>query len=541
MQANFGQTRRWARVALAVGSLLLLSRAAGGCPFCSGVLDTASDRIAASDVALIARLLPEGPQGPTTRSRQYEVEAVLKGENLYRPGDKFFAPYLGRGQVGTRYFVLGAILIEEGKRDIFWDAPVAVSDRAVAHLKKLPDLPPSGADRLAYFQELLNDPDDFLSRDAYDEFGKAPYDDVKALRPRMHREKLRAWVQDPQVPDERRRLFFTLLGVCGTEEDVALLQDLITRRTDGPNRAQDAAIACYLTLRGAAGLPFVEENFLRPDADLATVYPAVVALRFHGDQEQLLDRKLLAASLRRVLDNPDAADVVLPDLARWEDWSVVDRVARLFREVRPEHSYVRVSIARYLLACPLPQAEAHLRALAQVDPQAIRRAELGLPFARPPAAETPGSTSTTTTPAGDQAPKSRSRRPDDASAPNESPGNPGTSAGSASRDGDLPPPPRTSEDAPQVPAASGPSRPAKTEPPSASQTPDTLPPAADPQPAEGPTAPAAAATAGLGPARDSAAQPSIRLAGLVVAGFVAVLAALLVGVFWGFRPRAEVS
>jgi hypothetical protein len=336
-------------------------------------------------------------------------------------------------------------------------------------------------------------------------------------------------------------LFFTLLGVCGTEEDVALLQDLITRRTDGPNRAQDAAIACYLTLRGAAGLPFVEENFLRPDADLATVYPAVVALRFHGDQEQLLDRNRLAASLRRVLDNPDAADVVLPDLARWEDWSVVDRVARLFREVAPEHSYVRVSIARYLLACPLPQAEAHLRELAKVDPQAIRRAELGLPFAKPPAADKPASEPKPQSPRGGESPAAGSGRPDDASAPNEPPGNPGTSAGSASGADDLPPPPRTSDDAPRVPAASGPSSPAKTEPPSASQTPDSAAPAADPRPAEGPTAPAAAATPGLAPAPDSAPQHSIRLAGLVVAGFVAVLAALLIGVFWGFRPRADDS
>jgi hypothetical protein len=532
-------------MALALWYALLLGRGALGCPFCSGVLDTASDRIAASDIALIARLLPEGPQGPTTRSRQYEVEAVLKGAAHYRAGDKFFAPYLGRGEVGTRYFVLGAVLIEQGKRDIFWDAPVAVSDRAAAHLQKLSELPPSGADRLAYFQELLNDPDEFLSRDAYDEFGKAPYDDVKALRPRMHREKLRAWVQDPQVPDERRRLFFTLLGVCGNEEDAALLQQLITRKTEGPNRALDAAIACYLTLRGAEGLQFVEEHFLRPDADLSMVYPAVVAIRFHGDQEQLLDRVRLAASLRRVLDKPDAADIVLPDLARWEDWSVVDRVAELFRKVPPEHSYVRVSIARYLLACPLPQAEAHLRELAKLDPQAIRRAELGLPFARPAASDGASSRPAAQPPRGGSSSPKGGEASSDGSGASSSPDASGNAAApreaaETARD-DIPPPPRTSSDAPTRPAGGSLSPPAPATSAEASDAAPQAPPdaaAPTPQPAAGSSAATSAATP---PPADSVPHYSIRLAGLVVAGFIAVLAALLIGVFWGFRPRADVS
>ena len=35
-----------------------------------------------------------------------------------------------------------------------------------------------------------------------------------------------------------------------------------------------------------------------------------------------------------MLDRPQLADLVIPDLARWEDWSVMDRLVELFKNVR---------------------------------------------------------------------------------------------------------------------------------------------------------------------------------------------------------------
>ena len=44
--------------------------------------------------------------------------------------------------------------------------------------------------------------------------------------------------------------------------------------------------------------------------------------------------------MRLLLDNPDFADQVIPDLARWEDWSVMDRLVEMFK-AGDEKSYVR--------------------------------------------------------------------------------------------------------------------------------------------------------------------------------------------------------
>ena len=51
-----------------------------------------------------------------------------------------------------------------------------------------------------------------LSRDAYDEFARAPYATVKELKPKLNHDQLVAWINDPQVPASRKRLYFTLLG-----------------------------------------------------------------------------------------------------------------------------------------------------------------------------------------------------------------------------------------------------------------------------------------------------------------------------------------
>ena len=50
-------------------------------------------------------------------------------------------------------------------------------------------------------------------------------------------------------------------------------------------------IACYLTLHGQEGMPLVEELFLK-DADIeySDTYAAIMALRFHGTESDVIPR-----------------------------------------------------------------------------------------------------------------------------------------------------------------------------------------------------------------------------------------------------------
>ena len=75
-----------------------------------------------------------------------------------------------------------------------------------------------------------------LARDAYDEFAKAPYSDVIDLKPHMDREKILAWIKATDtVPASRRRLYLTMLGVCGQKADAELLEEYMR---SGQSRGQ---------------------------------------------------------------------------------------------------------------------------------------------------------------------------------------------------------------------------------------------------------------------------------------------------------------
>jgi hypothetical protein len=81
-----------------------------------------------------------------------------------------------------------------------------------------------------------------------------------------------------------------------------------------------------------------------------------------------------AQAFHSLLANPEMADQVVADLARWEDWSVIDRLVELFINVDPEKDYIRPPVFRYLNRCPLPEAKKQLARLKEMDPVAAKQA-----------------------------------------------------------------------------------------------------------------------------------------------------------------------
>jgi hypothetical protein len=111
-----------------------------------------------------------------------------------------------------------------------------------------------------------------------------------------------------------------------------------------------------------------------------------MALRFHGTEEKIIPKERLLQGIRLMLDRPQLADLVIPDLARWEDWSVLDRLVDLFKTSDDVSNWVRVPVVNYLRACPLPEAKTKLDELAKIDPETLKRANSFFPFAGTPAA-----------------------------------------------------------------------------------------------------------------------------------------------------------
>ncbi len=113
-----------------------------------------------------------------------------------------------------------------------------------------------------------------------------------------------------------------------------------------------------------------------------------MALRFHGtDDVDVIPQKRIVQGLRHMLERPQLADLVIPDLARWEDWESMPRLVKLFRDADEKSSWVRVPVINYLRACPLPEAKEKIKELEKIDPDAVKRANTFFPFK--PAAKQP--------------------------------------------------------------------------------------------------------------------------------------------------------
>ena len=362
------------------------------CPFCSAVQQTLSEEIKGADAALILKLAkapnrPETKEGkaevnPQPTKATFEIVKALKGESLLGGKKEVEILYFGNHPVGTVFFCTGV-----DPKDIAWSTPTALSPRAAEYIGKIVTLPETGAARLEFFQAYFEDEDPLLAGDAYDEFAKAPYADVQALKERMQRSKLLGWINDPKTSTSRRRLYLTMLGVCGQAEDIVELEKMVKNNDRQLRTSLDALVACYLNLKGPEGLPMIEDLFLKnAKSEYVDTYATIMALRFHGQESNVIPKDRLLAALRHMLDRPQLADLVIPDLARWEDWSALDKLVDLFKNAKDDSIWVRVPVINYLRACPKTEAKAAIEKLAEIDPDAVKRANQFFPFAaKPPA------------------------------------------------------------------------------------------------------------------------------------------------------------
>lgn len=369
---------RFAFCLLTVSVVVLGGSQLRACPFCSAVSQTFGEEIESMDVVVIARLvkaatIPSGDSDEEVAKSAFKITEVIKGQ--IKRDEQIEVLYFGEDNRERVFLVMGT-----GAPDLMWSTPLMLGERAQAYIKKVVTLAKEPS-RLEFFQEHLEDEDEMLARDAYDEFAKMPYAGVIALKEKMHHDRLVKWINDPDIPASRRRLYLTMLGVCGVAEDTNMLADMMKSNDRKKKSGLDALIACYLLLKGEPGVGLVEELFLKnKDAEYADTYAAIMAIRFHGTEVEVISKSRLLAALRFMLDRPELADLVIPDLARWKDWSVISRLVQLFKEADDKSSWVRVPVINYLRACPLPEAAEEMDLLAKIDPDAVKRAKTFFPF-----------------------------------------------------------------------------------------------------------------------------------------------------------------
>ncbi|HEX3599757.1 MAG TPA: hypothetical protein VHU84_06410 [Lacipirellulaceae bacterium] len=406
---------------VAASAFFLTAVSALACPFCSVESQTLSEETKGADAVVLAKLVKEAPQAadtndPNSGMATFQIVEALKGQEALGIDKEIKVVYFGDSDHNKTFMITGL-----GKGKIDWTTPLPLTPAAVAYVKKLSGVAPAGIERLVFFQDYLEHEDPLLSQDSYDEFGRAPYSELRELKPKMQHDRIVKWVADPEVSPSRRRLYLTMLGVCGTKADVPLLEGMIASNFDemkpalvelvgtgismgGPigmpvlieavqqderrkKLGLDALIACYLILRGPDGMDLVENRFLKnPHAEYTHVYSTIMALRFHGDENTgVVPRERLLGAMRLLLTNPDFADQVILDLSRWEDWSVMDQMVDMFKKSDAK-GYVRQPVVSYLTVASEQdgdvgtRAKAALADLEKLDPETVKTARSLMAF-----------------------------------------------------------------------------------------------------------------------------------------------------------------
>jgi hypothetical protein len=389
-----------------VGLLLGSSSAALSCPFCSAPSLTKSEEVAQSDaVVLVQWVEGKKTKGQEPGNTTYEITQVVKGPGAsLKKGKRVTLTRYRTAKKGDLFLLMGT-----QTAGIEWGSPLEVTETSFNYIAQSPSPEDSSQKRLAYFLKFLEFSDQLVSNDAYAEFANAPYKDITTLADVMPRNKIRKWITNPDTPATRLGLYGLMLGLCGKPEDAELMEEKITKPTDDFRLGIDGIMFGYLLLTGAEGLdlidlfklesayvlnenrkPVLDKDGNKKPLPFSETYSAMQALRSMWTYgEGRIDKERLRQSMRILLDRPELADLVIANLARWEDWSIQDKLMDLYGVKEYNIPSIKRAIVRYMLVSSkdsqvaenikppahVVKGRKHMATLRKQDPKTVREAE----------------------------------------------------------------------------------------------------------------------------------------------------------------------
>ena len=359
------RTARFTLFALAIAAVLAWAAAsARACEFCSAPSLTLSEQLDQADAVVLTKWVSAVKAKPRDKdddeAAQFAkttykiVEVVKNAGGKVKKETEIVLPEYRPGKPGDLAMLLGA----QGTT-LEWGVPIEVTKASFNYIAKAPGPKEPMSKRLEFFLDYLEFPDDLVANDAYGEFASAPFAEIKRLKDKYPRERLRKWITDKDTAVTRLGLYGLMLGLCGNEEDAKLMAGRITEPTQDFRLGIDGIMAGYLLLKGDEGLKTLEDAKLKPGGKVpfSETYAAMQAVRFVWNYGGNIKKDRLKQSMRMLLDRPELADLVIADLARWKDWTVQNRLMKLYGQEGYDIPSIKRAIVRYMLVCSKDQAK----------------------------------------------------------------------------------------------------------------------------------------------------------------------------------------
>lgn len=306
-----------------------------------------------SEEVVLARPVPDSRDG------RFQIVRVLKGESSITPGTEVVAslPLFSEdgGKMGP-----GIVLLTRRNVDSFWiiRAPASVLHQ-VLFFQKVLSIPPApdeagaahAARRTKFFLRYLHHADPLLDRAAAAEIANAPYSALKAVKEGLSHDKIRGKVDEYQAGEDQRALYYTLLGICGNEDDRALINERVDSLwRSGGSKNLAAMLTAKLELEGESAVDEIETRYFRDRSrTLPEIEAAVLALRVHGDADDAISRDRVIAAYHTFFDDREPLIFyIAADLARWEDWDSKERLVEIAEARGDDLPEIRRQVEAYL-------------------------------------------------------------------------------------------------------------------------------------------------------------------------------------------------
>lgn len=402
--------RRDLVVGLVASLVTIASVFVQACPFCPPTDPTLSEKLAESDTACLVMFLSSVDGEELSMQKTiFQVLRPLKPSEDFKVDSQIEIPIGVTAKKGDVYLLFGQK--KEGAME--WSLPDEMNDESLAYVEQAPSPEAkSKSERLVYFFNCLGNSNSKISNDAFGEFARAELGEVQRMLEQLPeqsdrktsrasvRAKLRKWLNDPNPTlDVRRGFYGMLLGMCGTEDDAKFLETMILAPI-APDKNRfwiEGVMAGYLMLRGEPGLRLIVEQKIDSlprvvpisDPRLTDINAIRGTLSFLWDNRRpQFSDETLRVVMRRFLDRPEFADLVVANLARWKDWSTLDRLIAAYGREPWETRSAQEKIVAFALSCRkdvpansgenLPEHAAKAQAfLDSLDPDFVKSVKQG--------------------------------------------------------------------------------------------------------------------------------------------------------------------
>ncbi len=336
---------------------------AKACPFCSpSESDLFSQVTEAQVVCLVERVDAKKYRlGKSLKGKAPQGKIVIAADPI--EGTPADAPYL--------------LLSTSTSPNLpYWSDPaVALKESELAFVREALLIgDDANTKRVNFAADHLGSPSPKISQAAYNILASASMEEVQRAGPRVGQEQLVAWIQNPNLSEQRRALFVVMaLPGLGKQDQKWLEGALFSPPKNAYSPMLGPLIMAYIQATGPSGIEEVERVFLKPSLSASSSYQALASLMLIG---QTSPSKLTRDRTRDVfvheLKNPKRKTLAIGPLAVWGNYSVANTVEQMAAD-NGDLSGVRIAAIRYFRTFKTPAAAAALERLKTLDPELVKR------------------------------------------------------------------------------------------------------------------------------------------------------------------------